>query len=343
MARRGKRSGPSDKTAKPPKPPKNNGDAAARHGLPEAYWKACRLAQGGSYKEARTAYLRLERGSARKPNPRLRALIQNDLAVLAAMEGQLDEACATWRAVLDGGNDCLTARLNLGLVEAELGRSAASNLDAGANGAGPVVPGLEARPTGVSAPPELIDSKLPGRVRVAVVSLLFNWPSTGGGNMHTAGLVDFLGRDGYEVRHFFASYPAWAIGRVANNELPASTAIEFAENEWNVATIRDRFRRAVDSFAPDYVVISDTWNMKPHLAEAMRGYPTILLMQAQECLCPLNNLRLIGIGPVQVEQCPRNQLATPQVVPPVPGRARADAPAPPSARTSPGRGWHGRI
>ena len=37
------------------------------------------------------------------------------------------------------------------------------------------------------------------------------------------------------------------------------------------------------------------------------------MMQAQECLCPLNNLRLIGIGPNQVEQCPRNQLATPQV------------------------------
>ena len=53
--------------------------------------------------------------------------------------------------------------------------------------------------------------------------------------------------------------------------------------------------------------------MKPHLAEAMGGYPYYLLMQAQECLCPFNNLRLIGIGPTQVEQCPRNQLATPQV------------------------------
>ena len=30
-------------------------------------------------------------------------------------------------------------------------------------------------------------------------------------------------------------------------------------------------------------------------------------------MCPLNNLRLLGIGPNLVEQCPRNQLATPQV------------------------------
>ncbi len=131
--------------------------------------------------------------------------------------------------------------------------------------------------------------------------------------MHTAGLVDFLGRDGFAVRHFYAQYEPWGIGRVTRDDLVASEALAFAETEWNVASIRERFRVAVDAFGPDYVVISDTWNMKPHLADAMRGYPAILLMQAQECLCPLNNLRLLGIGPVKAEQCPRNQLATPQV------------------------------
>ena len=152
-----------------------------------------------------------------------------------------------------------------------------------------------------------------GPIRVAVLSLLFNWPSTGGGNMHTAGLVEFLGRAGYEVRHFYARYPAWGIGRVTDENALAGNAIEFTEHEWNVATIQRRFRRAVDSFAPDYAIISDTWNMKPRLAEAMRGYPYFLVLQAQECLCPLNNLRLLGVGPTEVEQCPRNQLATPQV------------------------------
>ncbi len=160
---------------------------------------------------------------------------------------------------------------------------------------------------------EIAEAREPGPVRVAVLSLLFNWPSTGGGNMHTAGLVEFLGRDGFDVRHFYAQYEPWGIGHVTRDGLVASEALAFAEAEWNVASIRERFRAAVDSFGPDYVVISDTWNMKPHLAEAMRGYPTILLMQAQECLCPLNNLRLLGIGPVKAEQCPRNQLATPQV------------------------------
>jgi len=150
-------------------------------------------------------------------------------------------------------------------------------------------------------------------IRIAVISLLFNWPSTGGGNMHTAGLVEFLKRAGYEVRHYFARYLAWGIGRVSGDGLVASESLEFDEASWNVASIQARYRCAVDEFQPDYVAITDTWNMKPLLAEAMRGYPVLLLLQAQECLCPLNNLRLLGVGPGQVEQCPRNQLATPQV------------------------------
>ncbi len=115
------------------------------------------------------------------------------------------------------------------------------------------------------------------------------------------------------MRHYFARFPAWGLGRVASDGLPHSEAIEFADGEWNVSAIQAKFRRAVNAFAPDYVVITDTWNMKPHLAEAMRGYPTLLLFQAQECLCPLNNLRLLGVGPMQVEQCPRNHLATPEI------------------------------
>ena len=93
----------------------------------------------------------------------------------------------------------------------------------------------------------------------------------------------------------------------------ARTALEFDDASWNVGEIQRRYRHAVDQFQPDFVAITDAWNMKPILAEAMRGYPVVLLFQAQECLCPLNNLRLLGIGPNQVEQCPRNQLSTPGI------------------------------
>ena len=92
---------------------------------------------------------------------------------------------------------------------------------------------------------------------------------------------------------------------------------------WNVAEIQARFRRAVDAFEPDYVIITDSWNMKPLLAEAVRGYPYFLLYQAQENICPLNNLRLLGnraesgrAVPAQPARHARNLL-------PLPGRARA--------------------
>jgi hypothetical protein len=88
--------------------------------------------------------------------------------------------------------------------------------------------------------------------------------------------------------------------------------IDFDASAWSVGEIQARYRRAVDAFGPDYVVITDAWNMKPLLAEAVRGYPYFLLVQAQENLCPLNNLRLLASGPEQVQQCLRNYLATPE-------------------------------
>jgi hypothetical protein len=30
---------------------------------------------------------------------------------------------------------------------------------------------------------------------------------------------------------------------------------------------------------PDYVILTDSWNMKPRLAEAIRGFPYILRFQ----------------------------------------------------------------
>ena len=148
---------------------------------------------------------------------------------------------------------------------------------------------------------------------MAILSFLFNWPSTGGGNIHTVELAQFLGRAGYEVRHIHVRYPAWGVGG-AQQPLPiASEVLEFDLASWRLEEIQARYRGAVTAFDPDYVIITDAWNMKPLLAEAVAGYPYFLRFQAQECLCPLNNLRLLASGPENVEQCPKNQLATPDV------------------------------
>jgi glycosyltransferase involved in cell wall biosynthesis len=61
------------------------------------------------------------------------------------------------------------------------------------------------------------------------------------------------------------------------------------------------------------VLITDSWNMKPLLAEAVRGYPTILRFQALECVRPLNNVRLLPELGGRFRQCPRHQFASPEV------------------------------
>ncbi len=63
-------------------------------GLPPDYWRACRLAEQGKYEEARQLYSAL---NIPPSAPSLDALVQNDLAVLAALEGRYDEARQGWQ------------------------------------------------------------------------------------------------------------------------------------------------------------------------------------------------------------------------------------------------------
>lgn len=147
--------------------------------------------------------------------------------------------------------------------------------------------------------------------RIAVLSFLFNWPSTGGGIVHTVELCDFLQRAGYLVEHFYARYDAWELGVVTQQTPMKSQVLNFRESEWNARTIQQRYRQAVDAFDADYVIITDSWNMKPVLAQAMQGYLVILRLQALECLCPLNNIRLLPADGGGFRQCTLHQLATP--------------------------------
>jgi hypothetical protein len=226
--------------------------------LPREYLVARRLAARGRYEKARRLYAGLESNAV---EARLRALIGNDLAVLAAMAGELEAACRGLEVALAIDSGCQPSRLNLALLGAELGEAGTTAFPAGgAVTAGPPPPS--------------------SAVKVAILSFLFNWPSSGGGNIHTVELARFLAGAGYEVRHIYACYPGWEIGRV-EDELPiTSEALEFDEASWDVTEIQGRFRRAVDAIAPDYVLITDAWNMKPLLAEAVRRYPYLMRFQA---------------------------------------------------------------
>jgi hypothetical protein len=224
---------------------------------------------------------------------RLKALIHNDLASLALVGGDYENGRKGFADALALDPRCEVAQTNLALLESEF-------------------PGLADGPAAQHSIP--LSPTLAGRderVRVAIVSFLFNWPSTGGGITHTIELAQFLGRAGYCVQHYFARYAPWDIGRVDTQPPFASEALAFTEAEWGLPAIQGRFRQAVDRFAPDYVVITDSWNIKPRLAEALRGHRVILRLQAMECLCPLNNVRLLPEPAGRFRQCPLHQLATP--------------------------------
>lgn len=147
--------------------------------------------------------------------------------------------------------------------------------------------------------------------RIAIVSMLFNWPSTGGGTVHTKELAQSLANAGYEVRHFYAVHNEWGVGQVPEPVPYPAEALVFAAHEWESDQIRHRFRIAVESFDPDYVIITDSWNTKPLLAEAVSEFPYFIRIAALESLCPLNNVRLLVDHQGLVRQCDQNQLANP--------------------------------
>jgi tetratricopeptide (TPR) repeat protein len=85
------------------------------------YAEACGLATQGKIDEAGRIYAELDAVLAgAEPEVRIRALVRSDLAALAATEGRFDEAREGWQAALEIDPDCLMARLNRDLIEAEL-------------------------------------------------------------------------------------------------------------------------------------------------------------------------------------------------------------------------------
>jgi glycosyltransferase involved in cell wall biosynthesis len=258
--------------------------------LQKAYERACQFAASGRQDRARRLYRPLAKAAA---DTKLKAMVQNDLAALVAADGDTATARHGFETALATDGNCALARANLRILDTH------------------ALLGDQVGPATHTAVP-LMNGACNTKTKVAILSFLFNWPSTAGGIVHTVELALFLERAGYEVAHFFARYPAWGIGRLEGTAPFAGKPICFDDSDWTVQKIQDRFRQAVDAFGPDYVIITDCWNFKPLLAEAVHQYPYILRQQALECLCPLNNLRFVMETGGQVRQCPLHQLVAPQ-------------------------------
>ena len=66
----------------------------------------------------------------------------------------------------------------------------------------------------------------------------------------------------------------------------------------------------MDSFRPDVVIVTDSWNSKGLLASAVSSHSYFLRLAAMECICPLNNVRLLADRQTGIRQCRKSQLST---------------------------------
>ena len=180
--------------------------------------------------ESTTSRLLYEQIITEKHPSSIRALVYSDLAALAAIEGQLDRARELIKDALAAYPECPSAVAILKSLSAE----------------SVIRPENESQATLCRGYPDVVlHDRADGNValerpaKIAIVSAMFNWPSGGGGNVHTVQLTTALRQSNYQVHHFYLKYEPWLIGDVVGN--PAgSQAISFTESNWSLTEIQAR-------------------------------------------------------------------------------------------------------
>ena len=129
------------------------------------------LARGGHLADATRSLCVL---TQQADSPVDQAAAISDLAAIAAASGNRLAAYRGLQRALRRDPGCIAAHRNLSLLRSH---------------------------QGIDGTPKTDDTSR--RPRIAILSLLFNWPSTGGGTVHTKELADVLQANGYDVCHIY--------------------------------------------------------------------------------------------------------------------------------------------
>lgn len=154
----------------------------------ERYRAARHQALSGAMTAARAEYEALLGSNL---EGKFRARVLNDLGTLDLLAGEDSRGRERFQEALALDPDCAAACANRALL----------------------VPSEEQATTDGQV--ESADGDAP--TKVALVSFLFNWPSTGGGIVHTVELAQFLSAAGYDVRLYAPEYAGWGIGQVGDD------------------------------------------------------------------------------------------------------------------------------
>ena len=152
------------------------------HSFDQLFGQGCAAIRQRNWRRARGLFRRAVR-IARERSDRLRA--RNATAVSEAMLGQVTRARRGLRSVLRLDDTCVVAHENLQLLDEATGAVSSSSCQ------------------DAEEPPSARTAQ-----RIVLLSFLFNWPSTGGGIVHTVELARFLSEAGYEIQLIHPVYPA---------------------------------------------------------------------------------------------------------------------------------------
>ncbi|MCD6287939.1 MAG: glycosyltransferase, partial [Candidatus Hydrogenedentes bacterium] len=124
--------------------------------------------------------------------------------------------------------------------------------------------------------------------RIAFADLMFSWPPHGGGCTDVKQTATQLVRLGHEVHLFVPDFKyAWQRGSVDDTGLEFEVhRVPISRFEFNMWRLPAKFRRAVDTIAPDIVWFGDSYFLKPYLIDKFRDMPIIARFYTYEIHCP---------------------------------------------------------
>ncbi|HPQ39622.1 MAG TPA: glycosyltransferase family 4 protein [bacterium] len=121
--------------------------------------------------------------------------------------------------------------------------------------------------------------------KLAVVDMLFRWPPDGGARVDVMETVSRLARS-FHVKLFVPQiHCVIDRGRLEESVSFEVESIPFTRREFTGPLLEKRFRKALASFNPDVVFLTDGFHLKPWIARAIRDYPYFLKFYAYENLC----------------------------------------------------------
>jgi glycosyltransferase involved in cell wall biosynthesis len=122
--------------------------------------------------------------------------------------------------------------------------------------------------------------------RAAVVDLTFNWPPIGGSWVDVKEVCARLPKHGYQVHLFVPRFQSFYPRGSITSPLPfPATVIPFNRFTFNAVTVCRRIRRAVQAYAPDVVLLTDGYQLKVNLLEALRPLPAVVRIYSYEIVC----------------------------------------------------------